>query len=326
MKKWVVYFFFVGMLCFLGCQKKDKKNLFLDFQNWMESKGKLRVLSTTAMIGDLVAQVGGEKIVHLSLIVGDLDPHSYELMKGDDEKISYADLIFYNGLGLEHGASIRHHLETHKKAVALGDFLLKFHEDQLVKIEGQIDPHIWMDMALFAKLIDPIVESLSDKLPLERAYFEMRGKKLKEKLLKKDDTLFKKMQKVPQEKRFLVTSHDAFHYFSKRYLSDEKENDWLFRIQAPEGLSPDGQMSVLDIRRVSDFLCKHRISVVFSESNINSDALRKIVKVCGSRGHKVKIATVPLYGDSMSNAKSYLEMIEHNINTLTSHFLEEDNP
>ncbi len=323
MRKWAMLFFFISALCFFGCQKKEQKDLFLNFQNWIEGQGKLRVLSTTAMIGDLVSQIGGEKIVHLSLIVGDLDPHSYELMKGDDEKIRNADLIFYNGLGLEHGASIKHHLEKNDKAVALGDFLLKFHENQLVKIDGQIDPHIWMDITLFAKLVDPIVENLSQKLPLERSYFEKKGKEVKERLLKKDLILFEKIQQVPQDKRFLVTSHDAYHYFCKRYLADDKENDWIFRVQAPEGLAPDGQMSVLDIRKVSDFLCKHQISVVFPESNINSDALRKIIKVCQARKHRVRIAKSPLYGDSMGTANSYLEMIEHNIDILVSHFLRE---
>ena len=65
----------------------------------MEPNGKLKVLSTTAMLHDLVKQIGGDEIDSTVLICGDLDPHTYQLVKGDGEKLSFADLVFYNGLG-----------------------------------------------------------------------------------------------------------------------------------------------------------------------------------------------------------------------------------
>ena len=309
----------LSLLLFVGCSKGPKQNL----NQWMAQDGCLKVLSTTAMVEDVVKQVGGEEICSLCLIIGDLDPHSYELVKGDDEKLQTADLIFYNGVGLEHGASIRYYLTHDPKAVAVGDTLVERFPDRLVRVDGELDPHIWMDMDLFSEIVDPIVEALSGKDPAHAELFQERGKQVKEQLKAKDRLLRETMSRVPSEKRYLVTSHDAFHYFTKRYLALEGETDWEKRVQAPEGLAPDGQMSVFDIQKVTDFLCENKVHVVFPESNVSRDSLRKIVHVCKKKGLDVHVADVPLYGDTMAGVSSYVEMMEHNVNTLKSQMLEE---
>src|SRR5579863_6610674 len=109
--------YILAFLCvlFAGC---SSPNTALD--EWMHPNGKVKVLSTTAMIDAIVKYVGGDRVDHLVLIVGQVDPHSYELIKGDDEKIAGAKVIFYNGLGLEHGASLRYALEHHPLAISLG--------------------------------------------------------------------------------------------------------------------------------------------------------------------------------------------------------------
>ena len=71
------------------------------------------------MIDDLVEQVGGEYVDTTVLIKGGFDPHSYQLVEGDDEKFAFADVIFCNGVGLEHGPSLQHYLKTHPKVVFL---------------------------------------------------------------------------------------------------------------------------------------------------------------------------------------------------------------
>lgn len=310
MKKW---FLILGLCLLAACGKGENSPFF-------EANGKLKVLSTTAMIDDLVDEIGGSELDHLSLIVGDLDPHSYELVKGDDEKLLSADIIFCNGLGLEHGASLRSHLASHQKAVALGDILFAENPESFVIVDGSLDPHFWMDVALFSQAIDPIVATLSEKDPMHASLYQERGEDLKKRMLAKDQELKRVVQEIPSEKRYLVSSHDAFYYFTKKYLSDPNDVDWKARFMAPEGLAPDGQMSLMDIQRVSDFLCKHQIHVVFPETNINQDALKKIVSICKEKGLHVTIAETPLYGDTMgtegTGAESYLDMIEHNAQIL----------
>lgn len=310
---------YIVLLVFVFCAC-GKSSIEMD----KAGNGKLQVLATTAMIDDLVSKIGGEEVDHESLILGNIDPHSYELVKGDGERISKADVVFFNGLGLEHGASLKNQLDRHPYSFPLGDLIYKQNSEAFLFVNGQIDPHIWMDIALFSQAIDPIVEALSKKAPIYAELFQDRGQQLKKAMHLKDEALYNKIQQVPKNKRFLVTSHDAFHYFVKKYLAEPEEIKWEERLIAPEGLAPDGQMSVLDIQKVTEFLCKHQIHVVFPESNINRDALKKIVAICREKGLHVKISDTPLYGDTMGDkiegVSSYLEMIEHNILILSRNF------
>lgn len=322
-RQWLVYLMipFIFFACSSQTDRKEKIKRYFDVNE------NLKVLSTTPMIGDLVREIGQEQVDCLNLIHGDLDPHSYELVKGDGEKIEGADLIFCNGLGLEHGASLRSSLKN-CGAISLGDRVFEREPELFIKIDGCVDPHFWMDISLFAKIIDPIVQELSAKDRVHATLFAERGKALKRKLLSADQACFEKMQSLPSEKRFLVTSHDAFRYFTKKYLAEEGEKNWFKRAASPEGLAPDGQMSALDIQKVCDFLFSQRVCVVFPETNVNEDALKKIVSICREKGHYVKISTIPLYGDAMgaqgTGADTYLQMIEHNISTLYHYFSESD--
>ena len=307
--------------CSSGSDQKEA------IKRYFEVNGNLKVLSTTPMIEDFVREIGGGQVDSLSLIQGDLDPHSYELVKGDGEKIENADVIFSSGLGLEHGASLRFRLKN-SGTVALGDYLFESNPELFIMIDGCVDPHFWMDIALFARVIDPIVQELSAKDKKHGPVFEERGKALKNRLLSFDQACFEKMQSLPESKRFLVTSHDAFRYFTRKYLAETNEKEWFKRVASPEGLAPDGQMSTFDIQRVCDFLFDQDVRVVFPETNVNRDALNKILSICREKGLSVKISDIPLYGDAMGSrgtgADTYLQMMEHNISTLY-HFFSEPN-
>lgn len=280
----------------------------------------MKVLSTTSMIDDVVSYIGGEEVDRAILIQGDIDPHNYELVKGDGERLSQAEVLFFNGLGLEQGASLRHHFEKHPHAIALGDWVYAQKKESFVFVNGQIDPHIWMDIALFAEIIDPIVHILSLTDPTHAELFQKRGCELKEKMLAKDRDLYNQIQKLPSATRFLVTSHDAFRYFVKKYLAEPGECDWEKRLIAPEGLAPDGQIGIINIKEDIDFIYTNNVHVVFPEANLNRDALKKIVAICLEKGLSVTIADRPLLGDTMrgtgAHANSHLEMIEHNVQTL----------
>lgn len=292
-----------------GCQSSTSK-----LEEWIRPNEKVKVLSTTTIIDAVVGQVGGDRIDHLALIEGAMDPHSYEIVKGDAEKLSYAQIIFYNGLGLEHGASLRHQLKLHPKAVSLGDKIRQQNPEAILFERGQVDPHIWLDISLWAEIIDPIVQALSEADPNNSEYYQANGKKVRASLLALDDSLVQKLQKIAPEKRYLVTSHDAFNYFTRRYLREGA--DWKDRFCAPEGLAPDGQLSCHDIQLVIDYLAKHRISVIFPEANISQDSLKKIISVCKEKGMNVTIASASLYSDTLGASATYQAMMEHNVNTL----------
>lgn len=279
------------------------------------NNSKPKVLSTVAMIHDLVKEIGQDKIEAEILIQDDLDPHTYELVKGDDEKFMSADIVFCNGLGLEHGLSLRKLIESNPKSVLLGE---KIDSSFLLQTEGQKDPHIWMDISLWATLIDPIVHELSLKDPAHAEEFRMRGDSLREKMLTADADFFRRLQSVPQEKRFIVTTHNAFHYFTRRYLAEESEKSegsWVVRVTAPEGLAPDAEISLSDIKAILEHIQKYHVTILFPESNLSKDALYKIMYAGKEMGLSLRLSKESVFGDSMGG-NSYLGMMEHNVSLI----------
>lgn len=288
------------------------------FEEWAKATDRVRVLSTTAMIDDIVGHVGKDRIVHIPLFAGEIDPHSYELVKGDDEKLARAQVIFYNGLGLEHGASLRYQLQSHSHAIALGDAVKAAHPDAILSIDHEIDPHIWMDISLWSEIIPTIVQSLSEIDPEGASYFEANGDELLQQMLAEHEKVRGALQQVPAALRYLVTSHDAFNYYTRAYLAAPTETsqaDWQQRFEAPEGLAPDGQLGATDIQDIVAHLAAFDIHVIFPESNVSRDSLKKILDAAQQKGLTVRIAEGMLYADAMgskeSGAGTYLEMIAH---------------
>jgi len=308
---------FLGLL--LGCSQNTTKQASLKY--WMHDSSELRVLCTTAQVGDIVSNIGGEKIKVSILIQGDLDPHSYELVKGDDEKIIHADLVFYNGLNLEHGASLSTSLQSRTKALSIGEQIKERFPEKILKKGEIVDPHLWMDISVWQLGIEPITEQLCRQDPENAPYYKERALLLSERMGNAHLALKEKMGQIPEKKRYLLTSHDAFRYFARGYLSQETETEWQQRFAAPEGLAPDGQLSSIDIQKMIDFLKVHRVSVLFPESNVSRDSIQKIADAGRELNLDVKVCLETLYGDSMSNL-SYLEMMEKNGDIIARHLHE----
>lgn len=302
------------LLCVLvSCGTSDRSN---HRQQWMEPGTKIKVLSTTAMIDDLVKAVGGDHIDGYVLIKGELDPHSYQLVKGDDELLGIADIIFFNGLGLEHGPSLQNYLLTNKKSIGLGNRIMNDYPDKIITIFGTTDPHIWMDISLWALGVPYIVEALSAKDPAHAEEYHRNGLHLMEQMAAAHVAVLDILQKVPQGKRYLVSSHDAFNYFTRAYLREDDEVNWMERFSSPEGLAPESQISATDIREIINHLKKYDIKVIFPESNVSRDSIKKIVDAAREHKMDVRISQVSLYADAMgepgSDGDTYLKMIDHN--------------
>jgi manganese/zinc/iron transport system substrate-binding protein len=290
----------------------------------MQPNGNVKVFSTTAMINDIVRQIGGSYIDSSVLIKGELDPHTYQLVKGDDEKLALADIIFYNGLGLEHGPGLQEYLNQHSKAIPLGNRLMEKHPEWLLKYKGQLDPHIWMDISIWTQIVPFIVEALSKKDPAHADQYHANGEKLLQEMLQVHHQISKELQSIPGEQRYLVTSHDAFNYFARVYLKEDQEAEsmWRERFVAPEGLAPESQISTTNIRNIIQHISKYHIHVIFPESNVSRDSIRKIVLAAKEEGINLKVADVFLYADAMgksgSDGDTYLKMMQHNASVITS--------
>jgi manganese/zinc/iron transport system substrate-binding protein len=304
------------LFLFSACSSTNEQgNSFVD---WMKSDGRIKILATTPIVQDLVQKVGGKEVKVHAIIFGNQDPHSYEIVKGDGEKFGYADLVFANGLMLEHSGSLQYQLKHHKNVCFLGDELFKRLPDQIITVEGQLDPHIWMDVSLWATCIDIVLEKLKEIDPLHKEIYEKNAKETKEEFASVDQAIQEKIDGIALAKRYLVTSHDAFNYYVRRYFATKEElenNSWRVRVQALQGLAPDEQISVLQIKEIVDHVCKYNIEVIFPESNLSKDSLEKVKEAAEKRGKKIRLAKSTLYGDTLGG-KSYLEMLTYDTKVL----------
>lgn len=328
MKK--IGYFLICSFCFLflwiGCTKTEQTNIRKknSLNSWMAETGRLKVLSTTAMIGDLVDQIGREQIDQIVLITGDMDPHSYEIVKGDNEKIARAEAVFANGLLLEHSASMQHQLKNHPHSVMLGDMLLKTRPGDFIYVDGQVDPHIWMDISLWAETTGFIAKKLAELDPENKELYRQRAEDLKERLLEKDREIHAYLQEIPAQRRYLVTSHDAFNYFGRRYLALPEEREtglWKERVKALQGLAPEEQISALEIQNIVSHALNYSVRVIFYESNLSRDSLNKVVDACRRMGRPLRLSDSALYGDTLGN-HTYEAMLESNAKAIYRAFME----
>lgn len=291
-----------------------------DQKGWFQDNGKMKVVSTTAQVNYLVAAVGGERVDTWVLIRGDMDPHRYEIVKGDGTRLQKADLVFYSGLGLEHGAALSSWLQTAPNAIGIADQIAKKRPDRVLSKDGVADPHIWMDISLWKEGVPSVVEAMSLMDPEGASEYAARGEALMQEMETVHAEVWSLLHQVPQEKRYLVTSHDAFHYFTRSYLAEQGEAKWAERFAAPEGLAPEGQLTFQDIRGIIDYLNAKNVKVLFPESNVSRDSIRKIANAGKELGLEIQVCSEPLYGDSMSGL-SYPEMMRKNGLTIQRYLL-----
>lgn len=295
----------LSVLALVSCGHKKKEG---------NDANKPQVVATTAMVGDLVHFIAQDKVTTTTLINGEIDPHSYELVKGDLAKLKQAQIVFYQGLGLEHGASLVAYLKSAKNAVSVGEVLEKKYPDKLIYQDGYLDPHVWLDIDLWKHIVPVITQELTTIAPENAEFFEKNALELTVKMEKLDDEIIKLLAEVPENKKYLVTSHTAFSYFTRRYLAQGE--GWHLRHMAPEGLAPEAQVTLYDIEKVVSYITTYGINVIFTESNVSQDAINKIIDVCSKTGHSIKCADRPLFGDALFDQKGYLDMMWHNATLL----------
>lgn len=277
---------------------------------WFEENDRIKVVATTSMVADLVRAVGGERVDVWTLIAPGHDPHSYELVKGDHDFIEESDLIVFSGLGLEHGASMQA-IQKKSRALSLGDHLLISEPETLIYDEGgALDPHIWMDCALWSRGLCLIQKELTRIEPDQATYFQKRAAGMQERLLVQHRAMREKLMQLPSERRYLVTAHDAFRYFTRAYLVDSGDS-WEERLSAAEGLAPHGQVSLSDLADVATFIQRHHISSIFPESYLSRAFLQKLM---GGLDLDVTVSGSGLCADTMLESKDfdYGASMEHN--------------
>lgn len=285
---------------FVACQK----NAETDTQ-------KLKIVTTTGMIADLIQNIVGENAEVEALMGAGVDPHLYKATQSDLAKLRQADIIFYNGLHLEGKmAEVLEKFSKRKKIVALGERLPKNLIMQLDENTEVYDPHIWFDVSLWQQVLEIASEELINLDRENTQFYVANTQKYKKKLQVLHQELRENLASIPKKRRVLITAHDAFGYFGKAYN---------IKVKALQGISTLSEFGLRDISDLVNFIVKQKIKAVFVESSIPKKSLEAVVKGCLERKHQVKIGGM-LYSDAMGETDTptgtYLGMVKANMETI----------
>ena len=266
---------------------------------------QLKVVSSASIFEDMAKNLGKELISTSSIVPLGADPHLYEPTPSDAVLVSSADVILVNGLTFEGWINeLIENSGTKAKVVLITEGITPIESEQY---NNAVDPHAWMDAnngLIYAQNIsNAIQEADPNNIDIYKRYLQ----EYQDELRSVDEYISRSIQSIPEEKRILITSHDAFAYFGKKYG---------IKLSAIMGLSTDADVQTSDIVRVTNTIKESGVPAVFIESTINPKLLERI-----AADNDVQIGG-ELFSDSIgdedSGAHGYIEMLKHNTDVITN--------
>lgn len=269
------------------------------------------VLATTGMVADLARQVAGDDAPVDALMASGVDPHLYRARESDVRRLAEAELVFMNGLHLEAKmGQVLRKIGRSRPVVAIAETLP---EDQLIVVDpesGAHDPHVWFDVSLWAQTVPAVADALAEQMPGAETAIRERAAQLSGRLAELDAWVEEQIATIPPERRVLVTAHDAFGYFGRRYGIE---------VVGIQGISTAGEAGVQDVERVIDLVVERGIPAIFVESSVPRRTVEAVVEGAAARGHEVAIGG-ELFSDSMgapgTPEGTYEGMVRHNVTTI----------
>ena len=282
--------------------------------NTKEVTDKKTITVTTTFIADMVNELIGDKADIELIIPAGEDPHLYVAKPEDLKKLKDADLVLYHGLHFEGkmvdaleavGYPITETFD--KKDIGQMD------EDG----ETIVDPHFWFDIDLYKEAFTNTDNKLKELYKNDEKMQDLIDTNCKKYLAKLDDLntyVVDRLNELPEDKRYLITPHDAFNYFSRKYD---------ISVMAPQGVSTDSELSNKDLEDTASFIADKKIKAIFAESTTNPERMQKLADIVKSKGFETKVVGgegQELYSDSLSaksgEADTYIKMYKHNIDLM----------
>jgi len=167
-----------------------------------------------------------------------------------------------------------------------------------------------MNPRLWSEAVETIRLKLADIDPTNADTYTQRSDALKAELFRLDEYAQRILSTVPEQSRVLITAHDAFNYFAKRYN---------FRVEGVQGISTESEAGLKDIQRLVDLIVDRKIAAVFVESSVSDRNVRALIAGAKARNHPVVIGG-ELFSDAMGPDNTYegtyIGMIDHNVTTI----------
>jgi zinc/manganese transport system substrate-binding protein len=261
------------------------------------AQDRVKVVATFSILGDLVEQVGGDRIAVTTLVGPDTDAHTYQPKPNDLRVLAGAQVLVSNGLGFEgwidrlaDAASFKGTRIVVSKDAAIGP-----------------DPHCWQDVACTRRYVANIAEGLASADPANAATYRARARAYDAKLATLEAWIRGEIATVPEDRRKAITGHNSFHYFAEAYG---------VQFEAPRGYTTDSEPSARDMAQLIRQVRAQKIKALFIENMTNPVLIDEIAQDAG--------ATVGprLYSDALSKpggpAPTYEAMMRHNVAALVA--------
>jgi zinc/manganese transport system substrate-binding protein len=276
-----------------------------------QAQQKLSVVSLGTVLTDLAQSVGGDRVAIISLVKPGQDPHDFEPAPGDVTAISQAQVVLASGLGMES------YLDKLQQAAGNGPVFLivgekvksipaphEAEDEHDGHAHGEaMDPHWWHSISNTKLAVRAIRDAFVTADPADTSVFEANTAATLAKL----DDLAKwvriQIAKLPENKRILVTSHDALGYFA---------HDYGFEIRPVQGISTGDQPSSKKVRDLIAAIKDEQVKAIFTENMENPKVLTEILKDTGAK------LGGTLYADGLGETEgnTYDSMMRHNVTTI----------
>lgn len=281
-------------------------------------EGRLGVVTTIGMIRDVVENVGGQHVRVVGLMGPGVDPHLYKASEGDVRRLFRAEAVFYGGLHLEaRMGEVLEEMGGRTRVRAVTDAIPRDILMAPPEFKGAHDPHVWFDVRLWAMTVDVVARALAEADPAHAADFQANAQRYRAELAELDRYVRAQAQRVPAERRVLITAHDAFNYFGRAYG---------FQVRGLQGISTASEAGTADVQALAAFIATRRIPAVFVESSIPRRTIEAVQEAVRARGYDVRIGG-SLFSDAMGNPGTpegtYIGMVRHNIDTIVGALLRE---
>lgn len=276
-----------------------------------EQPEPVNAVATIGMIRDVVANVGGDCVAAEGMMGPGVDPHLYRASAGDVKMLRDAEVIFYAGYALEGRLGrVFDRLSQRIPTVAVSE--AAHDREALISVADYdgVDPHLWMDVALWSGTVPVIADALVERRPACEARIRENAAAYREQLMALDAWIRDAVATVPEAHRHLVTAHDAFEYFGRAYD---------LAVVGIQGISTDSEPSIQDIRATADRVVDTGVPAIFVESTISPRTVEAVIEATRQRGHEVRIGG-ELYSDAMGArdeaAGTYIGMMHANTRTV----------
>ena len=270
-------------------------------------------VATTGMIGDIVTNVAGDRVELSTLMGPGIDPHLYKASEGDVQDLVDADVIFYNGLHLEAKMSdVLERVEGGVITAAVTDRLPRSELLRPPQFAGAYDPHVWFDVRYWMEAARTVRDTLEELDPSHKLLYRRNADRYLRNLEDLDREVRALTATVPEDRRVLVTAHDAFNYFGRAYG---------FEVRGLQGISTATEAGTGDVQDLARFIADRRIPAIFVESSVSQRTIEAVREAVRSRGFDVQIGG-QLYSDAMGDPGTpegtYVGMVLHNVRTIVA--------